>query len=53
MAFIIEQAGGLAINGKIPILDVEPQTIHDRCPVFLGSLEDVEELKQSYLNNQS
>lgn len=52
MAFIIEQAGGMAITGKTPILDVQPKTIHDRCPVFLGSVEDVEELKQCYLTNQ-
>ncbi|KAH8856391.1 Fructose-1,6-bisphosphatase 1 [Schistosoma japonicum] len=44
MAFIIEQAGGMATNGKIPILDIQPQSIHDRAPIFLGSKEDVIEL---------
>lgn len=44
MAFIIEQAGGLATNGKIPILDIQPNHIHDRAPIFLGSQEDVKEL---------
>ncbi|CAH8554185.1 unnamed protein product [Schistosoma turkestanicum] len=44
MAFIIEQAGGLATNGKIPILDIQPTSIHDRAPIFLGSKEDVTEL---------
>ncbi|TNN10323.1 Fructose-1,6-bisphosphatase 1 [Schistosoma japonicum] len=44
MAFIIEQAGGMATNGKISILDIQPQSIHDRAPIFLGSKEDVIEL---------
>lgn len=44
MAYIITQAGGLASNGKIPILDVQPEGIHERCPAFLGSKEDVEEV---------
>lgn len=44
MAYLVTQAGGLATNGKIPILDVQPETIHQRCPTFLGSKEDVEEL---------
>lgn len=44
MAHIVQTAGGLASNGKIPILDVQPQGLHDRCPIFLGSKEDVEEV---------
>ncbi|RWS08945.1 fructose-1:6-bisphosphatase 1-like protein, partial [Dinothrombium tinctorium] len=48
MAFIIENAGGKASTGKIPILDVEPTTIHDRCPVFLGSFDDVEDALSFY-----
>ncbi|KAG5899412.1 hypothetical protein JTB14_033605 [Gonioctena quinquepunctata] len=44
MAYIMEQAGGLASSGKIPILDVQPTGIHERSPIFLGSTEDVEEV---------
>lgn len=44
MAYILTQAGGLASNGKIPILDVVPETIHQRSPIFLGSQEDVEDV---------
>lgn len=44
MAFIIEKAGGLASDGKIAILDIEPTNIHERTPVFLGSREDVQDL---------
>lgn len=43
MSFIITQAGGKASNGKIDILDIVPQKIHERSPVFLGSKKDVEE----------
>jgi fructose-1,6-bisphosphatase I len=48
MAMIMEQAGGAATNGTIPILDVVPTSIHQRSPCFLGSKEDVEELKSYY-----
>ncbi|KAI1301688.1 Fructose-1,6-bisphosphatase 1 [Halotydeus destructor] len=44
MAYIIEQAGGIASTGSIPILDVDPKSIHDRCPVFLGSADDVNDI---------
>jgi len=44
MAFIIEQAGGLASNGSMPILDMVPRKLHERSPIFLGSKEDVEEV---------
>nr|CAD7198249.1 unnamed protein product [Timema douglasi] len=44
MAYILTQAGGLAYNGNIPILDVVPETIHQRAPIFLGSKEDVEDV---------
>lgn len=44
MAFIMEQAGGLASTGVIPILEVQPEKLHQRVPVILGSKEDVEEV---------
>ncbi|MDB5822394.1 MAG: fructose-bisphosphatase class [Herminiimonas sp.] len=42
MSFIVEQAGGAATNGKQRILDIIPQTLHQRVPVFLGSKNEVE-----------
>jgi fructose-1,6-bisphosphatase I len=42
MAFLLEQAGGLATNGEIPILDIVPEGVEDRCPVYIGCREDVE-----------
>lgn len=41
MAFIIEQAGGMASTGLENILDIQPHSIHQRAPVALGSTEDV------------
>ena len=48
MAYIMENAGGLAFNGKIPILDVQPTSLHERVPVFLGSRDDVQDLIDAY-----
>ncbi len=44
MAMIVEQAGGAASNGPERILDLQPEDIHQRVPVILGSLEEVERL---------
>ncbi|RSH81560.1 Fructose-1,6-bisphosphatase [Saitozyma podzolica] len=48
MSFLTEQAGGVATTGTQRILDVIPKNIHGRCPVFLGSKDDVEDLKKFY-----
>ncbi|GAB4845138.1 Fructose-1,6-bisphosphatase, cytosolic, variant 2 [Ancistrocladus abbreviatus] len=45
MSFIMEQAGGQAFTGKQRALDLVPKKIHERSPVFLGSHDDVEEIK--------
>lgn len=41
MAFLVEQAGGAASNGHKRILELEPEEIHSRAPVFIGCKEDV------------
>jgi fructose-1,6-bisphosphatase I len=41
MAFIFEHAGGRASNGKQRILEIQPTSLHQHTPVFLGSEEDV------------
>jgi len=46
MAMIIEQSGGKATDGKIRILDIQPTSIHQRTPVFLGSTQNIDELMQ-------
>jgi len=44
MSFIMEEAGGAATSGKIPILDIIPKVIHERSPIFLGSKDDVQDI---------
>jgi len=41
LAFIVEQAGGYASTGTEHILDLQPDHLHQRIPVFIGSMEDV------------
>lgn len=41
LAFICEQAGGRATNGRKRILDIEPADLHQRTPLYIGSREDV------------
>jgi fructose-1,6-bisphosphatase I len=43
LAFIAEQAGGAASNGTRRIMDLAPDTLHQRSPLFLGSPDDVAE----------
>lgn len=46
LSLIIEQAGGLAIDGKGRILEIEPEAIHQRTPIFIGSKENVLKVKE-------
>jgi fructose-1,6-bisphosphatase I len=41
MAFLVEQAGGRATNGRERILDIQPTKLHERVAVFLGSKNEV------------
>ncbi|MCB0340502.1 MAG: fructose-1,6-bisphosphatase, partial [Bdellovibrionales bacterium] len=41
MAFIAEQAGGRAIDGKRDILEIVPTGIHERCPLIVGNKADI------------
>jgi fructose-1,6-bisphosphatase I len=46
LALIVEQAGGKATDGKNRILEIEPKDIHQRVPLFIGSLKMVEKAEQ-------
>ncbi|CEH12736.1 fructose--bisphosphatase [Ceraceosorus bombacis] len=48
MALLTEQAGGVATTGTKRILEIQPKTIHERCGVFLGSKDDVNDLLKFY-----
>jgi fructose-1,6-bisphosphatase I len=42
LAFIVEQAGGRASDGRRDILDLEPTALHERTPLYLGAHEFVD-----------
>ncbi len=49
LAFIAEQAGGKASDGRTAILDIEPQRLHQRVPLFIGS-KGMVETAESFLS---
>ena len=52
-AHIVENAGGKASTGDIPILDIKPTGLHMRSPIILGSSEDVDEVLELIKNNKA
>lgn len=50
-AFITEVAGGKATDGKQRILDIKPQELHQRTPLFIGSQLMMEEL-ETFINKE-
>lgn len=46
IAFICEQAGGLAINGEKNILDIEPKELHERTPFYCGSEKMIQQFQK-------
>jgi fructose-1,6-bisphosphatase I len=46
LALVVEQAGGRATNGSEPILDVVPDSLHERTPLAIGSRTEVELFEQ-------
>jgi fructose-1,6-bisphosphatase I len=42
MSFIVEQAGGMSSTGRERIMDLQPEDLHQRVPVILGSRNEVE-----------
>lgn len=51
LAFICEQAGGRATDGERDILDVQPHSLHQRTPLYIGSRELVE-LAEGFLRKE-
>ncbi|TRY89564.1 hypothetical protein DNTS_025282 [Danionella cerebrum] len=52
MAFIMEQAGGMATTGSTNILDIQPESLHQRVPVVMGSPDDVLEYIAIFLKHK-
>ncbi|KAI3667023.1 hypothetical protein L6452_42065 [Arctium lappa] len=48
MSYLVEQAGGKAIDGVQRILDIQPDQVHQRTPIFIGSPDEIDKLV-SYL----
>ena len=46
IAFICDQAGGLAINGEKNILDIEPKELHQRTPFYCGSEKMIQQFQK-------
>jgi fructose-1,6-bisphosphatase I len=53
MAFLFEQAGGAALNGKDRILDIVPTALHQRTPLVLGSKDDVTAYRQFVIGERT
>ena len=45
LAFVVEQAGGTASNGRTPILDLAPEALHQRTPLIVGNADVVHEIE--------
>lgn len=48
MSFIVEQAGGMASTGRHRIMEIEPEALHQRIPVVMGSKNEVETVTTYY-----
>ncbi len=46
VAFLVEQAGGKATDGKQRILDIQPESIHQRTPLVVGSVAEMDAFEQ-------
>jgi len=42
LAMVVQQAGGYASDGHGPILEIQPNELHQRVPLYIGSRKDVE-----------
>ena len=51
LAMIVEQAGGFATDGVNRILDIQPEEIHQRVPLVIGSRDDVLKVRDIFLQH--
>ncbi len=51
MSWIVEQAGGASTNGRERILNIQPQALHERVSVILGSKNEVDLVTKYHANN--
>jgi fructose-1,6-bisphosphatase I len=48
MSFIMEQAGGISTTGTGRVMEIDPEFVHQRVPVIMGSKNQVEEVMEAY-----
>jgi fructose-1,6-bisphosphatase I len=48
MSFIMEQAGGLSTTGRRRVMEIQPEVVHQRVPVIMGSKNDIQEIIDAY-----
>lgn len=53
LAYLVEQAGGKASDGRIRILDKKPEKLHARTPLFIGSKKDVEAVERIFAEHDA
>ena len=46
LAFLVEQAGGIATSGRERILEIQPTAPHQRVPLIIGSVDNVAEVEK-------
>jgi fructose-1,6-bisphosphatase I len=51
LAMVVKQAGGYASDGRGPILEIQPNELHQRVPLYIGSRKDVE-LAEEFLSGK-
>ena len=49
MSWLVEQAGGASTNGQQRIMDIQPDKLHQRVSVILGSKNEVERVTRYHL----
>jgi fructose-1,6-bisphosphatase I len=50
IAFLAEQAGGVALDGRGRVLDIQPDSIHQRTPLICGSQKEMAEFERVVVN---
>lgn len=48
MSFIMEQAGGISTTGRERVMEIQPEFVHQRIPIIMGSTNDVQEVIDAY-----
>jgi fructose-1,6-bisphosphatase I len=51
IAFLVEQAGGIATDGRQRVLDVRPQSLHQRTPLVVGGKSEMQAFAQAIRGN--